>query len=77
MPPTQYRTIKLDAGTYGRLQKMAWLAHRTIEMQLAWLMDAVESGKHYETVSVSMLPHPLDAEPVPLICVAPVEEAIS
>jgi hypothetical protein len=53
---------------------MAWLAKRTIEAHIVWLLDAVETGKHYEVISISTLPHPPDANPIPLLYVEPVEE---
>jgi len=74
MPTENYRTIRIDSATFFRIQKMAWLSHRTIEAQIAWLLDAIETGKHYEVISISTLPHPPNAVAIPLAYVAPAEE---
>jgi len=73
-PTAKYRTIRILSTTFFRIQKMAWLSHRTVEAQVDWLLDAIETNKHYEVISVSTLPHPPNAVAIPLTYIAPVEE---
>lgn len=65
--PENRMMIAVDTETYDDIVNMAEAEGRTIGKQVAVIVDFV---KKYRVVSISTLPHPPDAQPVPLITIA-------
>lgn len=64
----EYKILNVDPETYKSIVEMAKLHDRTIGGQVAHMVKLF--NKSYRVVSITDLPHPPDAEPVPLILVA-------
>ena len=62
-----FTTIRVRNSTLRRIREMAVNGYRSVGAQIDLLVDE----KLMQVVSVSTLPHPDDAEPVPLVLVAP------
>lgn len=65
-------TFSLDEKTVRMLGEIAGNGQRS--EKLRQLIES-EHNRIYRVVSVSELPHPADAEPVPVVEVAPMAEA--
>lgn len=63
-----FTTVKIRRTTLERVRKIAKRDRRSTPQQLDVIIDMFEQ---WQIVSVSSIPHPPDAEPVPLITVAP------
>jgi hypothetical protein len=68
----EYRSIPVDPETYKNIVEMAKLNNRTIGGQVAFMTKIFNNS--YRVVSISQLPYPEDAEPVPLVLIAPLEQ---
>jgi hypothetical protein len=65
------KSVNVDQETYNTIVELARLNGRTIGGQVAFMVKMF--NKSYRVVSISPLPGLSDAEPVPLVLMAPTE----
>jgi hypothetical protein len=66
MKDTIVLSVKVRPETRERLNELARMTFRGMGATIDWIV-----AEHYKVVKVSTLPHPTDAELVPLLTVAP------
>ena len=66
--PYGFKSMTLRTCTLERLRKIAGEAHRSPQEQIEAMLDTFEA---MQIVNAGILPHPPDAEPVPLVTVKP------
>ena len=65
------KTVAIKHETYDLLVKLCAKNNRTIMGQIDWMVRNMDTA--YRVISISDLPHPPDAEPIPLIKLAQLE----
>ncbi|MCJ7532271.1 MAG: hypothetical protein MUO64_14735 [Anaerolineales bacterium] len=63
-----YKSLNVDRETYDKIVELAKVNGRTIGGQVAFMTRLFNNS--YRVISITDLPHPPDAEAVPLVLVA-------
>jgi hypothetical protein len=63
----KYKNLAVDPQLHARVRALANANHRTLRAQLEVIIDAFEG---WQIQSATTLPHPADAQAVPVVTVA-------
>ncbi len=66
MKNPRQKLIAVDPETFEKIRILAESTHRTMGGMVMDLYDAAVRNKTYEIISMSVLPHPVDGESIPV-----------